>query len=160
VANQGIFQRLLELLGLAPERPAASPPPPAQPAAPALNLQDERIPDSSRERAERIVGLVADLKQRAGQRGLTGELHELERISRVHLPRLLESYIEIPPEHRSEVFRQTGRSASFMLNERLDKMTARLGEISKMLARDNLDAFSTNLQFVDCHYGTSESPFD
>jgi hypothetical protein len=152
---------MLEALGLggAP----AEPPPPAAPPRPApsrLNLQDERIPDSSRERAELIVSLVADLQERAAQRGLSGELHELERIRSVHLPRLLESYIEIPPEHRAEVFRETGRSASFLLNERLDKMTQRLREISKMLARDNLNAFSTNLQFVDGHYGSSDSPFD
>jgi hypothetical protein len=163
MANRGFLQRLLETLGFGPGAPAApespsAPPPP--PAASRLNLDDERIPSSSRERAERIVSLVADLQERASQRGLHSELHELERISSVHLPRLLESYIDIPPEHRAEVFRETGRSASFLLNERLDKMTVRLREISKMLARDNLNAFSTNLQFVDGHYGSSESPFD
>jgi hypothetical protein len=162
VANKGFLERLIEFLGFGgPPPPAPAPPePPAQPAVPRLNLDDDRIPDSSRKRAEQIVSLVADLHERAVQRGLTDELHELERISRIHLPRLIESYIDIPPEHRSEVFRQTGRSASFLLNERLDKMTARLREISKMLARDNLDAFSTNLHFVDGHYGSSESPFD
>ena len=163
MANQGFFQRLLAVLGLSgepPVEPTPPPVPPARPAAPRLNLEDDRIPDSSRERAAQIIGLVADLQERAAQRGLTSELQELERISKVHLPRLLESYIEIPPEHRSEVFRQTGRSASFLLNERLDKMTHRLGEISKMLARDNLNAFSTNLHFVDGHYRTSDSPFD
>ena len=163
MANRGMLQRLLETLGfgrearepVAPPQAAPSPPPASR-----LDLRDERIPDSSRERAERIVGLVADLKERAERCGLHSELHELERISSVHLPRLLESYIEIPPEHRAEVFRETGRSASFLLNERLDKMTSRLREISKMLARDNLNAFSTNLHFVDDHYGSSDSPFD
>ncbi|HEX8527520.1 hypothetical protein [Allosphingosinicella sp.] len=164
MANRGILQRLLEALGLsrapapAPAPTPALPPPP--PAAHSVNLDDERIPESSRERAAAILGLVADLQERAARRGLQTELRELDRISSVHLPRLLESYIEIPPEHRAEVFRETGRSASFMLNERLDKMTQRLREISKMLARDNLNAFSTNLQFVDRQYGLSESPFD
>jgi hypothetical protein len=163
MANQGFLQRLLEALGFggAPAAPPDPPPPaPPRPAAVRVNLDDERIPESSRERAAAIVGLVADLQERAARRGLQSELHELDRISSVHLPRLLESYIEIPPEHRAEVFRETGRSASFLLNERLDKMTQRLREISKMLARDNLNAFSTNLQFVDGHYGSSESPFD
>ncbi|MET1112907.1 MAG: hypothetical protein ABWX67_15430 [Allosphingosinicella sp.] len=160
MANKGIFQRLLEALGLIQPPPPPAPPPPAPAAAPRINLEDERIPESSRKRAEQIVGLVADLQERAAQRGLTSELQELERISTVHLPRLIESYIDIPAEHRSEVFRQTGRSASFLLNERLDKMTQRLREISKMLARDNLNAFSTNLHFVDGHYGSHDSPFD
>lgn len=165
MANRGILQRLLDALGLSPAAPATPVPPPApapppSPPASHLNLEDERIPDSARKRATHIVGLVVDLQERAARRGLQSELQELERISSVHLPRLLESYIEIPPEHRSEVFRETGRSASFLLNERLDKMTQRLSEISKMLARDNLNAFSTNLHFVDRHFASSESPFD
>lgn len=163
VAKKGILERLIQALGVG-SQPLPTPTPPESPsprsAAPRLDLQDERIPDSSRKRAAQIVALVGDLRERAAQRGLTDELHELDRISDVHLPRLLESYIDIPPEHRSEVFRQTGRSASFLLNERLDKMMQRLREISKMLARDNLNAFSTNLHFVDGHYGSSESPFD
>ena len=162
MANRGILQRLLEALGLSRAPPAAPqlPPAPPPPAGPSVNLDDERIPDSSRERAAAILGLVADLQDRVARQGLQTELRELERISSVHLPRLLESYIEIPPEHRSEVFRETGRSASFLLNERLDKMTQRLRDISKMLARDNLNDFSTNLQFVDRQYGSSQSPFD
>jgi hypothetical protein len=162
MANRGILQQLLETLGFGRKAPPAAAPQPATtpPAVSRLDLNDDRIPESSRERAERIVSLVADLKERAERCGLHSELHELERISSIHLPRLLESYIEIPPEHRAEVFRETGRSASFLLNERLDKMTSRLREISKMLARDNLNAFSTNLHFVDDRYGSSESPFD
>ncbi|HYG48954.1 MAG TPA: hypothetical protein VD846_13560 [Allosphingosinicella sp.] len=164
MANDGFFQRLLRALGFAAEPPA--PPPPAEPrpapAPPRLNfdLNDERIPDSSRDLAMLIVNQVADLEERAAKRGLTTELKELDRIRSVHLPRLLQSYVDIPPEHRAEVFRETGRSASFQLNERLEKMTARLREISKMLARDNVNAFSTNIGFIDRQYGSQESPFD
>lgn len=162
MAKPGFFQRLLAALGFRPEPPPppAAPLPPPQPAAPRIDLHDERIPESSRDRVALIMSLVGDLEERAAQRGLATERKEVERISSVHLPRLLQSYIDIPPEHRAEVFRETGRSASFLLNERLDKMTSRLREISKMLARDNLDAFSTNMQFIDRHYGSSESPFD
>jgi hypothetical protein len=159
----GFLQRLLAALGFSPEAPAPPPEPAPQaprPAAPSIDLHDERIPESSRDRAALIMSLVGDLEERAGKRGLATERKELERIGSVHLPRLLQSYIDIPPEHRAEVFRETGRSASFLLNERLDKMTSRLREISKMLARDNLDAFSTNMQFIDRHYDDAESPFD
>ena len=164
MADEGFFQRMLRALGLAGEPPA--PPPPAEPqpapAAPQLNfdLNDERIPESSRDLALLIVSQVADLEQRAAGRGLATEIKELERIRSAHLPRLLQSYVDIPPEHRAEVFRETGRSASFLLNERLEKMNARLREISKMLARDNLNAFSTNMGFIDRQYGSAESPFD
>lgn len=162
MAKLGFFQRLLAALGFRPEPPAPppAPPPPPRPAGPRIDLQDERIPESSRDRVALIMSLVGDLEERTTERGLATERKELERIGSVHLPRLLQSYIDIPPEHRAEVFRETGRSASFLLNERLDKMTSRLREISKMLARDNLDAFSTNMQFIDRHYGDAESPFD
>jgi hypothetical protein len=163
MATPGFLQRLLAALGFSPETPAPPPEPPPQasrPAAPRIDLHDERIPQSSRDRVALIMSLVADLEERATQCGVVSERNELERIGSVHLPRLLQSYIDIPPEHRAEVFRETGRSASFLLNERLDKMTARLREISKMLARDNLDAFSTNMQFIDRHYGDADSPFD
>jgi hypothetical protein len=165
MARPGLIQRLLAAVGLsvgpspAPE-PSPAPLPPAPPPGPRVDLNDERIPESSRDRVGLIMSLVADLEERASQRGLATERTELERIGSVHLPRLIQSYVDIPPEHRAEVFRETGRSASFLLNERLDKMTSRLREISKMLARDNLDAFSTNMQFIDRHYGSSDSPFD
>jgi hypothetical protein len=164
MANDGFFQRLLKALGLSGE--PAAPPPPAEPqpapGPPRLNfdLNDERIPDSSRDLAMLIVNQVADLEQRAAGRGLTNEIKELDRIRSVHLPRLLQSYVDIPPEHRAEVFRETGRSASFLLNERLEKMTGRLREISKLLARDNVNAFSTNIGFIDRQYGSLDSPFD
>lgn len=164
MANDGFFQRLLLALGLSGE--PAAPPPPAEPqpeSGPArlnFDLNDERIPDSCRDRAILIVNQVADLEQRATKRGLTAELTELDRIRAVHLPRLLQSYVDIPPEHRAEVFRETGRSASFLLNERLEKMAARLREISKMLARDNVNDFSTNIGFIDRQYGSLDSPFD
>ena len=162
MADEGFFQRLLRALGLAGEPPAPPPPAEPQPAPSQLNfdLNDERIPDSSRDLAMLIVSQVADLEERAAKRGLTTEIKELERIRSAHLPRLLQSYVDIPPEHRAEVFRETGRSASFLLNERLEKMNARLREISKMLARDNLNAFSTNMGFIDRQYGSQESPFD
>lgn len=164
MARPGFLQRLLAALGFRSEPPPPPPAPPTPsprgPAAPTIDLQDERIPESSRDRVALIMSLVADLEERTARRGLATERKELERIGSVHLPRLLQSYVDIPPEHRAEVFRETGRSASFLLNERLDKMTSRLREISKMLARDNLDAFSTNMQFIDRHYDSSESPFD
>lgn len=142
-------------VGLPPNTPAA----PAPPVA-AFNFDDDRIPDTSRTRIKLIRALLTDLEERAGKRGLVMELSELKRLRTKHLPKLLQSYIEIPPEHRAEVFRETGRSASYRLNERLDKMTQRLLEISMMLARGHLDPFAENMRFIDLRYGSPDSPFD
>lgn len=139
------------------EQPTLPPPPP--PAAGDDTSCDDRLPDSSLARVQEIRKMLGELDQRARERALFDEKLELERLRSKHLPALLRSYADIPPEHRAEIFRETGRSASFLLNERLDKISDRLEEMSRQLARGNLDAFSENIRFVDTKYGAS-SPFD
>jgi hypothetical protein len=157
MAEMSLWKRIARALGFGgpPAEPEA---PSSAPAEAAFDFDDPRIPDASKDRVLLIKGLVADLEQRAVECGVTSELLELRRMRTVHLPKLLESYIQIPPEYRAEVFRETGRSASFLLNERLDKMAARLREISTMLARGQLNAFAENMRFIDMRYGST--PFD
>ena len=119
---------------------------------------DGRLPPSSLDRILAIRAMSTDLEQRARDVGLIEEMIELQRLKSSHLPLLVQSYVAIPPEHRAEVFRETGRSASFLLNERLDKVLARLHEMSRQLARGNIDAFTQNIRFVDTRYGSN--PFD
>ena len=121
---------------------------------------DERLPESSLARVLTIRAMITDLEQRANENCLFDETLELERLKAKHLPRLLQSYVEIPTEHRTEIFRETGKSASFLLNERLDKIHDRLREMSLQLARGNLDDFVSNIRFVDSQYNASNGPFD
>ena len=141
-----------------PEEPGPAARPLPEIEEPEWDTFDERIPKAARERVVLIRSLVTGLEARAAERNLLAELTELERLRTTHLPRLLRSYVDIPPEHRAEVFRETGRSASFLLNERLDKMIIRLREISTMLARGQINSFRENMQFIDLRYGSS--PFD
>ena len=138
---------------------------PAAPAAPAaaapLDTTDSRIPRSSVSRVERIRSLVREIETQAG--GTTGgkdALEEARRIETIYLPKLVYSYFDIGEEHRVEVFRATGRSASFMLNDRLDTLIAQLLVISQGFARGRIDAFSINLGFIDKRFGSTDSPFD
>jgi hypothetical protein len=150
------------------EEPAAGPGPESgpRPAAGALPGDPlggdwkERIPQSSLKRVLAIRDAVRDLEQETASRGMQTELDELGRIKSTHLPRLIQSYIEIPEQHRADVFRETGRSASFLLNESLDKMLARLRDISSQLARGNITTFAENVRFVDLYYEQSKGPFD
>ena len=129
------------------------------PAEPPIDVSvDDRLPQSSLDRVYAIRAMAAELERQCRDGGLIGEMIELQRLRTAHLPVLLSSYVAIPPGHRSEVFRETGRSASFILNERLDKILARLHEMSRQLARGNLDAFTQNIRFVDMNYGSG--PFD
>lgn len=141
------------------ERSAEASPAPAAGALPDDISYGGRLPESSQGLVRQINALLIELEQRAEGRSLVVETIELQRLKAVHLPSLLQSYVEIPPEHRAEVFRETGKSASFLLNERLGKILARLTEMSRELARGNLDAFTAKIRFIDMRYDTA-SPFD
>lgn len=164
--SEGLWTRILAALGLEPKRPqadaaASGPPTPREAPEPPLDdvFEDERLPQSSLDRVLAIRALLADLELLCREGGLIGERIELQRLRTSHLPLLLRSYVSIPPDHRAEVFRETGRSASYLLNERLDKILGRLHEMSRQLAQGNLDQFTQNIRFVDKNYG-SGGPFD
>lgn len=170
MAERTFFQQIAALFGF--DEPGAVPtspsPPPPTPAAsvpnvapaPAPPLDLGNVPASARPRVATVRRLLEELETRAAARGLASdEVIELRQIGAVYLPRLLQSYAEIPPEHRAEIFRETGRSASFMLGEKLDRIIERLGEISRALAQGHLDAFSDNMRFIDTRYGSADSPF-
>lgn len=143
------------------ESPAPAPGAPIHPQGDPLSSNwKERIPRSSLQRVLSIRDLVRDLEKETASRSMQSELDELGRIKATHLPRLIQSYIEIPAEHRADVFRETGKSASFLLNESLDKMLARLRDISAQLARGNITTFAENVRFVDLYYEQSKGPFD
>jgi hypothetical protein len=166
MAARSFLDALLAFFGFgdreaAPAAESAAPPPalPA-PAVADDTIADDRLPPSALGRVKKIRASLAALEQQAEARHLFDESLEIRRLKSNHLPRLLRSYIDIPPEHRPEVFRETGRSASYLLNERLDKILERLQEMSRQLARGNLNAFAENIRFVDVQYGESGSPFD
>lgn len=131
---------------------------PAEAPVPDVDI-DHRLPQSALDRALSIRALSSELEARCRSAGLVGEMADLERLRTSHLPRLLHSYVAIPPEERSEVFRETGRSASFQLNERLDRILERLHQMSRQLARGNVDEFTQNILFVDMRYGAG-GPLD
>lgn len=162
----GFWKRILAALGLEPTRSpqdiaSRDAPETRDVAEPAPDevFEDERLPQSSLDRVLAIRALSADLEVHCREGGLIGEKIELQRLRTSHLPLLLRSYVSIPPDHRAEVFRETGRSASYLLNERLDKILGRLHEMSRQLAQGNLDQFTQNIRFVDKNYGSS-GPFD
>lgn len=167
MAELGFGDRLRKWFGLPPRQRAegnpGTPQPVSDPVPPNETDReispDERLPESSLHRVREIRALIGELDGRVRECGLFEEGLELERLKQDHLPRLIRSYVDIPQEHRAEVFRETGRSASYLLNERLEKILERLKAMSRQLARGNIDAFAENMRFVDTRYG-AKSPFD
>lgn len=171
MTEKSLFDRLRAWLGdtgpmPAPPPPSAASAPPAPAPTPATQVSnapdpdDTRIPDASRAKVRAVLDLITDLESRISDDSLAaGTRVDLEQMRSVHLPRLIQSYVDIPAAHRSEIFRKTGRSASYVLNDGLDTMADRLREMSKSLAQGNIDAFTDNMRFIDSRYG-SRSPLD
>ena len=127
---------------------------------PNFNFSDERIPTASTARVARIQALLIQIEEQA-RLTTSGRdaLEEARRIETAYLPELMESYFDIPPNHRAEIFRRTGRSASFQLNERLDTMITELNRISASFAAGKIDSFSVNLKFIDQRFQGANDPF-
>ncbi|MGP7795519.1 hypothetical protein [Sphingomonas sp. CLY1604] len=127
------------------------------PAVPAVSSDDGRLPDASRPRVARLVSLIDDIEARPRDNGaMVSALAEMRQMRDTHLPRLIASYAEIPAAHRAEIFRETGRSASYNLNEALDRMINRAETLSRSMAQDDIDSFADNLRFIEQRYGDDD----
>ena len=138
--------------------PAAAPPVvPTAPAATGIGADDPRLPDASRPRVAQLVKLLSEIELRAARDPLLASaLTEARQMRDSHLTQLVASYADIPPAHRAEIFRQTGKSASYTLNEGLDRMIARAETVSRSMAQENLDSFADNLRFIETRYGNKD----
>lgn len=152
----GIFNRLTGWLsGTAPADTVPAVPLPS--TAPSVSAEDERLPDASRPLVARLLSLIADIEARTRDDALmVSALTEVRQMRDSHVPRLIESYAEIPASHRAEIFRQTGRSASYKLNQGFEKMIARLEVLSRNLAQEDIDSFADNLRFIEHRYGDDD----
>ncbi|WP_240502115.1 hypothetical protein [Sphingomonas panacis] len=139
-----------------PTAPAGTP---AAPSAPAISADDPRLPEASRPLVARLLALIAEIDARTRDDTLMiSAATEVRQMRDDHLPRLIESYAEIPASHRAEIFRQTGRSASYNLNQGFERMIARLEALSRSLAQEDLDSFADNLRFIENRYGKGDDP--
>ncbi len=145
-----------------------NPPAPAGPTtvptrAPApikMDYEDDKIPTGARERIRRILACLHQVEDQIKIRAMPGFSDtDVQQMRDLHLPKLIKSYIDIPAEHRSEIFRKTGKSASFILDENLDTMQERLDEILRGLAQNDIEAFTNNTKFIGQRYGTNSDPF-
>lgn len=156
-----IIDRLTRLLGAsasARDPEASAPPSVLQPVD--VDYEDVRVPDTARAHVRRILACLLEVEAAMTREQVPGFSRiDLEQMRDHHLPKLIKSYIDIPSAHRSEIFRKTGKSASFILNESLDKMQARVDEIMKNLAQHDIDAFTNNIQFIGQRYKDDHDPF-
>ena len=154
----GLLDSLRKLFG-EDSPPPAAPSPAAAETAPPIDYEDARIPESAKERVRRVLACLHEVEHLMEREQVQAvNRAELELMRSEHLPKLVRSYIDIPPAHRSEIFRKTGKSASFILDESLDKLQARVDEVMKNLAQHDIDTFANNVAFIGRRY-TDQNPF-
>lgn len=156
-----MFDRLNRLFGASASPAEAPPPAPSSPADPVgFDFEDERIPDAARIKMRRVLACIEEVDKAMLREQVPGFSRiDMEQMRDIHLPKLAKSYIDIPPNYRGEIFRKTGKSASFILLESLDKMQLKMDEILKNLAQSDIDAFTQNAQFIGQRYADEDNPF-
>lgn len=117
-----------------------------------------RIPDRCKLKVDQIQAEIAELLVRLAQQRMDFEHAEVCRIRDQHLPNLFLAYNAISPRHRSRIWLETGHSASFMLNDRLDAMLAHIRQITAATDSQKIADFHAELRFVDTRYSASD-PF-
>lgn len=143
-----------------------APPPPALPPpgpeSGGFDFSDERIPGSVRPKVADLVGLINSVESRARADSIPSPaVIDIRRIRDTHLPTLLQSYFIIPPEHRNEIYRKTGKSASYGLGVAIDALRQKVEKISLNMAQGQIDQFEDNLRFIQETYGTETAdPLD
>ncbi|MBB4085732.1 hypothetical protein [Sphingomonas carotinifaciens] len=164
----GLMKFFSDLFGTAQPAPSSlpsSPSPAHRPSVPltpdrapaGFSADDPRLPDAARPKVAELLDLATQIERRAKDDPLlVSALTEVRQMRDTHLPQLVSSYADIPPAHRAEIFRQTGRSASYVLTEGLEKMLDRLRALCRTMAQDNLDNFADNLRFIETRYGNRD----
>jgi hypothetical protein len=160
MSNDGFFSRLTRVFSNRASDPVASPSVTPLTSPVEMDYEDSRIPAGAKEKVRRILACLAEVEELMAREQIAGFTRvDIEQMRQQHLPKLIKSYIDIPPAHRSEIFRRTGKSASYVLEDSLGQMQAKVDDIMRNLAQHDLDAFADNTRFIKERY-TSSNPFD
>ena len=138
---------------------ASDAPPTASPPK-TFNYDDDRIPASAKHKARQILTSI-EAVGKAMEREQVPSFSRVDTVQMrdIHLPQLIQSYIDVPEFHRDEIFKRTGKSASFHLGASLDKLQERVDTMLRDLAEHDLDAFTNNTRFIDERYSNDDNPF-
>lgn len=144
------------------QTPAPPALPPPGPESGGFDFSDERIPGVVRPKVAELVTLINSVESRARADSIPSPaVIDIRRIRDMHLPTLLQSYFIIPAEHRNEIYRKTGQSASYGLGVAVDALRQKVEKISLNMAQGQIDQFEDNLRFIQETYGTeTKDPFD
>jgi len=142
-----------------PMAPAIAAPAEPTPAAPRAS-EHARLPTVARPVVEDIEAKIERILKTLGPVDM-GDMtqREMTELRDVHLPALIVSYVDIPPDHRAKIFKEKGKSASYVLKDSLEIIAGRLdGTIAKLAERE-ISSFDDANRFITDRYGNREDPF-
>ena len=88
---------------------------------------------------------------------LDPDAQDARRLMSVHLPGLVERFVNVPPAYRDEPDAE-GLTVNQRLVEGLGAARSALDDVSERLAKRDMDAFQTQGRFIQSRYGEPGSP--
>jgi hypothetical protein len=110
------------------------------------------LPAPAQKEIDAISGALPSLRQTLERvETLDPDAQDARRLMSIHLPGLIERYVNVPPAFRSEEDGE-GKTVDERLVEGLAAGRTALGEISERLARADVAAFETQGRFIKSRY--------
>jgi hypothetical protein len=165
LAAVGLAIGVAALLAIMPGEPAARAPSADLPNGQMVQRFDSylyrtrgALPAPARDQIDGISARLPTLKtilERVGT--LDPKAQDARRLMSIHLPGLIDRYVNVPPEFRKEPDGE-GLTVDQRLVEGLAAARTALDEISEDLAKGDLAAFETQGRFIKSRYG--DQPMD
>jgi hypothetical protein len=161
LAAIGVAIGIAALLGFLPTQKGAAAAPPSdlpngemvQRFDTYLYRQRAALPAPARAQIDAISAVLPPLKQTLERvDDLNPDAQDARRLMSVHLPGLIDRYVNVPPAYRSH---KDGEDVTVdeRLVEGLEAGRAALAEISEKLARSDVAALETQGRFIKSRYG-------
>jgi hypothetical protein len=117
-----------------------------------LVRERDALPAPATKRVDAISAKLPLLEARLAEVGALDPLaQDARRLMGKHLPELIERYERVPTEYR-RVRDGDGMTVDERLTAGLDTAAAALDDLSRKLAREDLDAFETQGRFIESRY--------
>jgi hypothetical protein len=111
------------------------------------------LPSPAQAQLDSISTVLPSLKQTLERVDtLDPRAQDARRLMSVHLPNLIDRYVNVPAAYRGEQDGE-GKTVDERLVESLAAARTALGEVSEQLARSDLAAFETQGRFIKSRYG-------
>lgn len=120
----------------------------------AYQMTHGRLPVDAQSRVAKIRAEVLELLPHAAEFPPgSPDLYVLRRMAVDYLPTTIESYLALPPSYATERVVQEGKTPLQIMNEQLELLDAKMGEIAEAVHRRDSDRLLANGIFLEERFG-------